>query len=136
MKRSYHCVLFSLIIAGLACTTNTEDLVPDPDDGGGENPPVEVSYASSVQPIFNGSCTGCHGNSGNVNLSSYSALMNSVGANYGNTLVVSGDANASGLVDKIEPNPAHGSRMPIGGALSPTQIQTIRTWINQGAKNN
>lgn len=136
MKSTCHIILFSLIIAGLACTNNTEDLVSGPGEGGGENPPVEVSYASSVQPIFNGSCAGCHGNSGNVNLSSYSALMNSVGANYGNTLVVSGDANASGLVDKIEPNPAHGSRMPIGGALTTSQIQTIRAWINEGAKNN
>ena len=137
MKSTYYLVLLSLVIAGLACTNNTEDLVSGPDDGGGENPPpVAVSYASDVQPIFNGSCTGCHGNSGNVNLSSYSALMNSVGANYGNTLVVSGDADASGLVDKVEPNPAHGSRMPIGGSLTSSQIQTIRAWINQGAKNN
>ena len=62
--------------------------------------------------------------------------MNSVGNNYGSNLVVAGNADESGLVDKIEPNPDHGSRMPIGGTLTNSEIQTIRTWINEGAKNN
>lgn len=138
MKISSLAVLLFIMIIGLSCTNNTENLVSVPDEA--EEPNDEqseqVSFSSDVQPIFSGSCTSCHGNSGNVNLSSYSALMNSVGSNYGNTVVVPGDADASGLVDKIEPNPAHGTRMPIGGTLSSTQIQTIRAWINEGAQNN
>ncbi len=135
MKNLNLLMLVSLITAGLACSDNTENLITGPDDGGDE-PAGEVSYSSDVQPIFNGSCTSCHGSSGNVSLSSYSALINSVGNNYGSNLVVAGNAAGSGLVDKIEPNPDHGSRMPVGGSLTNSEIQTIRTWINEGAKNN
>lgn len=135
MKNLNLLLVLSMVIVGLSCTDNTENLVAAPDDGG--NDPVgEVSYSNDVQPIFNGNCTSCHGSSGNVNVSSYSALMNSVGSNYGSNVVVRGDADASGLVDKLEPNPTHGSRMPIGGTLSTAQIQTIRAWINEGAQNN
>ena len=62
--------------------------------------------------------------------------MSSVGNNYGDNVVVAGNADASGLVDKIEPNPQHGSRMPTNGSLTNSEIQTIRTWINEGALNN
>ncbi len=138
MKNLNLILLFSLFIVGLSCTNNTENLVLAPDDGneGNDDPVVEVSYSSDVQPIFNGNCSSCHGSSGNVSLTSYSALMNSVGNNYGSNLVVAGNADESGLVDKIEPNPDHGSRMPIGGTLTNSEIQTIRRWINEGAKNN
>ena len=128
-------VLMFIVALSMACTTNTENLVAADDDDN-EEPIQQVSYANDVQPIFNNSCTGCHGSTGGVNLSSFSALMGSVGNNYGGNLVVPGNADASGLVDKIEPNPQHGSRMPTNGTLSPTQIQTIRTWINEGAQNN
>lgn len=136
MKKLNLLSLLFLIIAGLACSENTENLVVAPDDDNDNEPSEEVSYANDVQPIFNNSCTGCHGTSGNVNLSSFSALMSSVGTNYGNNVVVPDNADASGLVDKIEPNPDHGARMPIGGTLTSNEIQTIRAWINEGAKNN
>lgn len=136
MRNSYLSILLILIIAGLACTENTENLVSAPVEEEPNEPSEQVSYSGQVQPIFTSNCGSCHGSSGNVNLSSYSALMNSVGSNYGNNVVVAGDANASGLVDKVEPNPQHGSRMPIGGSLTTTEIQTIRTWINEGANNN
>ncbi len=136
MKNLNLFILLFLIAAGLACSENTENLVAAPDDDDDKDPIEEISYANNVQPIFNNSCTGCHGASGAVRLTSFAALMGSTGNNYGNNVVVPGDADASGLVDKIEPNPEHGSRMPIGGALTTTEIQTIRVWINEGAKNN
>jgi mono/diheme cytochrome c family protein len=135
---SLYIMLFFLALV-LACSENTENLVvaPDDDNDNNNNGNTEaVSYSNDVQPIFSSNCTSCHGSSGNVNLSSFSALMSSVGSNYGNNIVVPNNANASGLVDKIEPNPEHGSRMPIGGTLTSTEIQTIRTWINEGAENN
>ena len=51
----------------------------------------------------------------------------------GGNVVVPGDPDASGLVDKIEPNPDHGSRMPQGGELSDAEIALIRQWISEGA---
>ena len=136
MKKHSLLYLLSALLISLACTTNTENLLGPEEEEEGDDPITQVSYASSVQPIFNNNCTSCHGSFGGVNLTSFSALMNSVGTNYGTRLVVAGDANASGLVDKIEPNPDHGARMPTNGTLTNTEIQTIRTWINQGANNN
>lgn len=120
-------LVFSFLSAN--CLTNVEDNT-------GEVPDEPVSYASDIQPIFNARCTVCHGNSGGVNLSSYQALMNSNGNFYGTNVVVPGDAAASGLVDKLEPNPQFGSRMPQGSSLSGNDIEKIRAWINEGALNN
>lgn len=135
MKKINLVLLFSVVIVGLSCSENTENLVAAPDDGG-EEPVTDISYVNDIQPIFDSSCTSCHGSNGNVSLVSYSALMNSVGSRYGSNVVVAGNADGSGLVDKIEPNPEHGTRMPIGGTLTTSEIQTIRTWINEGANNN
>jgi mono/diheme cytochrome c family protein len=95
---------------------------------------AQIDYSSQVQPIFNAECTSCHGSSGGVNLSSYNALMNSNGNNYGSSVVVAGDPESSGLVDKIEANPQIGNRMPTNGPyLSTDDINTIRQWITEGA---
>lgn len=95
---------------------------------------AQVDYASQIQPIFNAHCTSCHGGTNGVTLSSFNALMNSVGAQYGSNLVIPGDPNASGLVDKIEASPQFGSQMPQGGPfLDQSEINLIRTWIAEGA---
>lgn len=115
-------------ILGISCLNNVEDTSGEVQTG--------VSYINDVQPIFNASCTSCHGISGGVNLNSYQSLIASDGNFYGTNLVVPGDAAASGLVDKIEANPDFGTRMPQGGTLSGNQIETIKAWINEGALNN
>ncbi len=141
MKAKIILLMLIGILTGLACIGNTEDLVSAPDNEEEVNNPIEnISYADKVQPIFNTSCGGssCHvgGSTSGVNLSSYSQTINSIGSRYGGKVVVAGNANTSPLVDKIEPSPQHGSRMPLGGSLSTSTIETIRTWINEGAKNN
>lgn len=132
-------LLFSLLFFLLlfsSCLTNTEDLTDN------ELPvPEEISYAEDIQPIFNQSCggSGCHVNNSRngVNLSSYSATMNSVGSNYAKKIVQPGDPDNSPLVDKIEPNPEIGGRMPQSASpLTNNEISKIRKWITDGAQNN
>lgn len=94
---------------------------------------AQIDYETQVQAIFNQNCTSCHGSNGGVDLRSFSSLMESVGNNYGSNVIVPGDPDASGLVDKIEPNPQFGNRMPTGGQLSQGDIDTIRQWISEGA---
>lgn len=94
---------------------------------------AQIDYNSEIQPIFNNSCTSCHGGTSGVTLSSYSATMNSTGSQYGIKIVIAGNADGSPLVDKIEPNPTHGSQMPTNGTLSSDEITKIRQWIAQGA---
>ncbi len=136
MRKQRLMVLLFVAIFGISCSTNTENLVTAPEDDDNNEPIVGLSYATDIQPIFNSNCSNCHGSSGGVSLTSYAALMGSVGNNYGENVVVPGNADASGLVDKIEPNPTHGARMPTNGTLTLTEIQSIRAWINEGAQNN
>ncbi|MEX0719600.1 MAG: T9SS type A sorting domain-containing protein [Balneolaceae bacterium] len=98
---------------------------------------AQVDYDSEIQPIFSAKCISCHIGSGTngVILSSYSAVMESVGEQYGTEVVVPGDAENSPLVDKISSdNPEYGVRMPqTGNYLSSNEIDLIVTWINEGA---
>ena len=98
-----------------------------------ENIFAQVDYDEEIQPIFNASCTSCHGGQSGVTLTSYDATMNSVGDQYQTEIVVPGEPDNSPLVDKIEPAPQFGTRMPQGGSLSDEQINLIRQWITEGA---
>ena len=100
-----------------------------------------IDYASQVSPIFGASCATvfCHDNitaRQGIDLSSYEAAMNSIGTGAcGGPPIVPGDANASNLVSKIDPNVAlcGGVGMPLGSSLITGEINTIRDWIDQGA---
>lgn len=92
-----------------------------------------VSYAFSVQPVFSSKCTGCHGTSGGLNLSSYSNLM--LGNSNNGPVVTPLNGENSLLIRKLRGEA--GSRMPLNGpALADATIATIETWINQGALDN
>jgi len=91
-----------------------------------------VSYAGSVQPVWNTSCGGCHGSNGGLTLTSYTNLM--AGTSQNGPVVVPGDAANSLIIRRIN---GIGGLMPQGGpALSVSTIATIETWINQGALDN
>ncbi len=87
-----------------------------------------VSFASDVLPIFQANCSGCHGNSGGLNLASYETLM--AGGRRG-AAIVPGDAESSRLVQYVR-----SGRMPPGGRLPDAEIQLIVDWVNAGAPNN
>jgi len=101
-----------------------------------------VSFASDIQPIFSTyGCTSCHGGSGGLFLTagqSYTNLV-SVQAQAGCTnlfRVLPGNADESVLYLRLSGSTC-GSRMPKGGsAISSTDLNLVRTWINQGAQNN
>ncbi|MFT4604537.1 MAG: hypothetical protein ACI9W4_001269 [Rhodothermales bacterium] len=130
--------VLSLLVVSLAigaCQSNTIDnsIIVDPG-------PV-VSYASDVQPIFASGCGGfgCHvGEATNgVDLSTHSATVGSVGLQYGGPVIIAGNGSGSPLVDKVSASPREGSRMPLGqSALTASQVEIIKTWIDDGAENN
>ncbi len=97
---------------------------------------AQVDYEESIQSIFTARCNTCHSMGQNTfNSSSYAAVMASTSAanKYNSKHVIPNDANGSPLVDKIEANPQHGGRMPVGTPLSADQINLIRQWITEGA---
>jgi len=134
-------LLFALILIG--CSSDSDNgMITGPVNDEPDNPtPTEVSFATQVRPIFAASCggSGCHvgGSASGVNLASWSATMASSGSQYPGATVVAGSAASSPLIDKLGSSPRFGSRMPLGrGALSSSQIETISSWINNGAPNN
>ena len=99
----------------------------------GDGSTCNISYLTTIQPIFNNNCTGCHGSSSGLNLGSYSTLMS--GGSSG-TLVVSGNGSESRLIQKLR-GTASGSQMPASGCcLDASVIQVIETWIDEGALDN
>ncbi|HMB41360.1 MAG TPA: cytochrome c [Balneolaceae bacterium] len=123
--------------SGMTSTDNDNDDM-DPIENGGDEIGSEPVF-TNIQAIFEQNCASCHiGSSTNgVRLDSYENVIESVGDQYGTNVVQPGDADNSPLVDKIEPNPQFGNRMPQGGPfLSQERIDQIRSWINQGAENN
>jgi hypothetical protein len=91
-----------------------------------------VSFANDILPLLNNRCANCHGRNRteeSLNLLSYAAIMN--GSKNG-AVVTPGDADNSLLVELLV-----SQEMPKRGPkLTPTQIQPIIDWINQGALDN
>ena len=101
----------------------------------------QVSFKSDIQSLFSAHCLSCHAAgaaSGGLNLSNYQGLVKG-GNVVAGPVIVSGAHAKSILWQIVQPNqpwPA-GNRMPLGGPyLADAQIQTIASWIDQGAKNN
>jgi hypothetical protein len=100
-----------------------------------------VSYSQDVKPIIDKNCIECHEAGGKgeqasgFNLSTYDLMMK--GARFG-PMVVPGDAEGSNIVVLMEGRADPSISMPHGQkeTIPKEDIQTIRRWIKQGAKNN
>ena len=113
--------------------------------GGDTGPKADPSFANDVMEILNRrSCTAaeCHGSGqGGLTMTTaavaYANLVNVTSPNSGETRVIPGNANDSYVVKKLEGRQSVGDRMPLGSSpLSTTDLQNIKNWINEGAKNN
>ncbi|MDF1518784.1 MAG: hypothetical protein P1P79_12640, partial [Lutibacter sp.] len=94
------------------------ELPSDPDDPNF----VEIKFGAEIQPIFTSDCILCHNTSRNPDLRegfAYSALVPQY--------VTANNADGSPLYVKL-----------VGGHqnVSTANLSLIKTWINQGAKNN
>ncbi len=85
----------------------------------------KISFADDVRPIFQSSCWKCHGSG--TQLSQLDLTSKDSAAR----VLAPGDAEKSRLYRLIAgiEKPA----MPMGGTLTPQQVETIRLWIKQGA---
>lgn len=100
-------------------------------------------FTREVQPIFTANCAfaGCHGGGAptlGMDLTDGRARASTVDVDSAEVSelkrVKPGDSANSFLYQKISQDPPSvGDRMPLGGALSAAQIETIRRWIDEGA---
>jgi len=102
--------------------------------------PSGVSYNKDVQPILAKNCSECHapGQKGFVasglDTSSYQTLMK--GGKFG-PLIKPGDALTSALNMLVEGRVHSSIQMPHGREKLPARdIETLKVWVNEGAKNN
>ncbi len=137
--------LAAILLAALpaACENPDPHIFPDPLDPGGGG---TVSLARDVQPLFTLHCVGCHGGA-----SPEAQLTLESGRLYDRTLgavgvaswelppllrIEPGASDRSYLVRKLTGDGIVGERMPLGGSLSPGEIEIIREWIDDGARDN
>ena len=125
------------ILASLVAASGCDDSGNQPNPGSPNPPAGGLTYSGFVAPTFIiYGCTGCHGASGGsngLNLTTYQGLM--AGGNSG-AAVIPGNGAGSLLVRKLL-GTAPGSQMPLGGTPLPsTKIDSISSWIDQGALNN
>lgn len=86
--------------------------------------PSNMSFLKDVQAIIASNCLGCHSGaavSGGVNLSSYSGVQ--------------AVAQSGKLVNATSQN-GQATSMPPNSKLSACDIQKIKIWVTEGAKNN
>jgi len=85
---------------------------------------VNISFSAKVQPILQANCFSCHANgssAGNVSLQTYDQVK-----------AIAGSGHLLGSIS----HSAGFAPMPIGGKLDDCSIQAIKTWIEEGIKNN
>ncbi len=100
-----------------------------------------VSFSQDVRPVLEQNCLECHqaGGSGleasGFNMETYDDLMK--GTNFG-PMIIAGDAEGSNMLVLMEGRADPSISMPHGqqNPISQRDIQIIRLWIEQGAKNN
>jgi mono/diheme cytochrome c family protein len=110
---------------------------------GGSTEPIEVvktsagdvSFSSTVLPIFQDHCIRCHGpdKKGDLYVLSYEGVI--AGGKSG-SFVVPGDPDGSRVVTSVEKTREPFMPPKIFPALTQDRIQAIRAWIGQGANNN
>jgi len=116
-------IILILSLTGCYYDEGLEDITPTPND--------DVSFAADIQPIFNQYCASCHNGGLDPDLregTSYNFITVT-----DPDQVVPGDAEGSELYQRLI---GVGNIMPPSGALSNTDIDLVRDWINQGALNN
>ncbi len=102
--------------------------------------PSDVSFSADVQPILKQRCLECHVpggpgyNASGFDMSSYETLMK--GGKYG-PFVVPGDPLTSNLIVLVEGRADPSINMPHGREkLSDREVELLRVWVQEGAKDN
>ncbi|MDX1498662.1 MAG: c-type cytochrome domain-containing protein [Woeseiaceae bacterium] len=112
-------------------------------------PPAAVSFAADVKPILEARCIGCHDiaaegvAASGLNLADHAGVM--AGTKFG-PVVVPGNSDSSTLylvvARKTDPEihmpPHHRDALAEGRGepLTGAEIDTLKTWIDQGALDN
>ena len=100
----------------------------------------EISFKADIQPMLKQYCVECHAEGGQgteksgLILTSYESLMK--GTKFG-AIVKPGDTLTSAMLMLVEGRADPSIKMPHGKAPLPKEkIDQLKSWVEQGAKNN
>ena len=91
-----------------------------------------VDFARDIQPLFRTHCVDCHGPDEQKNGFRLDRRPDAMRGGTG-TMIGPGSAASSLLYLRLVGN-QYGRQMPLDGPLSQNEIDTIKAWIDQGAK--
>jgi hypothetical protein len=133
--RTHYLKITTSVMLGAVVFLGCADKGSNPLDSNSPPPTQNVSFMNQVVPFFmNYGCDGCHGGNGGLDVQTVTQLLR--GGIHG-PAIVAGNAESSIMVKKLSASPSFGDRMPRGGPyLTDSTIQILKTWINQGAKDN
>lgn len=102
---------------------------------------VPMSFSQEVKPILDQNCLSCHQQGGagyeasGFSMTSYENVMK--GTSNG-PMVIAGDVEGSNLLVLMEGRADPSISMPHGSLdpIAQKDIDTIKNWVRQGAKNN
>jgi mono/diheme cytochrome c family protein len=119
------------ILAGIALLI----FVSNPRVAAFQNPePHKVDFATEVFPIFEKSCTNCHGPKIRMSGLRLDTKAGAFAGGENGKVIIPGKSDESPLYQRIA---GLGGLVPMpmsGKPLDPAQIATIKAWIDQGAE--
>ena len=130
-KVLYLIILVSSTIIYFGC----DDTITVQDVDNREIPDSNVSCSKDIAPIFELKCVSCHGTGsleGGVDLTTWAGVVDP-------RIVIPEESDTSPLVWTIEQRPGFPIMPPRDSPFLPLtskQIQGVKTWIDEGAKNN
>ncbi|HKZ65175.1 MAG TPA: hypothetical protein VJ111_02400 [Chitinophagaceae bacterium] len=138
----HHLLLIGALVLG---SCQKEYVKPEPIPP--PNPSTPISFANDIYPNISGTTCGggCHDGSIPPDLSSQSVAYNSLitgiasssnAPHAGKPFIDTANAASSVLYVRLIDANAGSSIMPPAGALSLSYAEKVKTWIQQGAKNN
>lgn len=130
--------LLSLIIISFLFLQACDDTLTIQNVDDKDIPASNVSFADHIYPVFQVKCafSGCHAQpnpADGIDLSTYA------GVTADPNIVFPGEPDLSRLVWTIDPSISGVSKMPPVGYANPVtldQLEGIKTWIREGAKDN
>ena len=101
------------------------------------NTTEQISFHKQVAPILQANCHGCHQPAkagGDFVMTDFTTFLN--GGESGEKAIVAGHPNDSNLIAQITPTDGTAAMPPKGKPLSDVEIEVIRKWISEGAKDD
>ena len=126
---------FIVLVSSAIIYSGCDDTITVQDVDNREIPDSNVSFSKDISQIFELKCVSCHGNGGldgGVDLTTWAGVVDP-------RIVIPGEADTSPLVWTIEQRPGFPIMPPVDSPFLPLtskQIQGVKTWIDEGAKNN